>query len=315
MLARDTAGMADWAPLPVDARLVEPFVILAEELHFTRAAERLHVAQPALSQQIARLERQLGTRLLRRSPQRVELTPAGRALLARLQPAYAELRAAIDDARETAAGHGGDLAVTFLSSLATRAVPLVAAAFAEERPEVALHLTEANLGTQLGQLRGEQVDVALFHVFDGVDADLDDLPLEVLARGPHLVALAPDHPRAGEEAIALEELADEEIIMPSGSAGAGYESGVRAMCRRHGFTPREAQQANSISAMLGLVAGGFGVTLTAWTAALAPRQDVVFVPIEGEVVDVVAVRAEHAPAAAGPFVDTARAVLRGLVRP
>jgi DNA-binding transcriptional LysR family regulator len=305
--------MADWAPLGVDARLIEPFVVLAEELHFTRAAERLHVAQPALSQQLGRLEAQLGTRLLHRSPQRVELTPAGEAFLARVRPAYVELRGAVEEARAAAAGRGGELTVTFVSSLATWAVPRIAATFAQERPEVTVNLQEAGIGPQLTQLRAEQSDLALFHVFDGLEADFDGLTLQTLATGPHYVALPPNHPRAGARTIDLAELAGEDFVMPSGTSGTGYESGVAAVCRRHGFAVREAQHANSISAMLALVAGGFGVTMTAWPATLAPRQDVVFVAIRDETVDIVGVCAAHAPAATAPFLEVAARTLEELV--
>src|ERR1700759_4260869 len=93
----------------LDLRLLTPFVVLAEELHFTRAAERLHVAQPALSQQIARLEQQLGVRLFDRSPQGVALTEAGEALRERLTPALAQVEAAVEAARRVGAGEAGAL--------------------------------------------------------------------------------------------------------------------------------------------------------------------------------------------------------------
>src|SRR5690348_1264103 len=103
--------------LPFDVRLLEPFVVLAEELHFTRAAERLHVAQPALSQQIARLERQVGSRLFTRPPGPIALTPAGEVLLRRVRPALVELLAAVEEARDVVAGRRGSLSVGHMSGL------------------------------------------------------------------------------------------------------------------------------------------------------------------------------------------------------
>ena len=99
--------MAGYEPLSIDLRLLESFVILAEELHFTRAAERLHIAQPALSQQIGRLERQLGARLLTRPPLPVSLTPAGTELCKRAGAALADIRAAVSAARSVADGTAG----------------------------------------------------------------------------------------------------------------------------------------------------------------------------------------------------------------
>src|SRR6187399_2708278 len=107
--------------LGIDTRLLESFVVLGEELHFTRAAERLHVAQPALSQQIARLERQLGMRLFTRAP--VALTPPGQALFERVRPALQQVWGAIEDARRVGAGEAGTVRVGHLSSFGPRAIP------------------------------------------------------------------------------------------------------------------------------------------------------------------------------------------------
>ena len=112
-------------PSGVDPRLLESFVVLGEELHFTRAADRLHIAQPALSQQIGRLERQVGATLFTRMP--VALTPAGEALLRGARPALRELREAVEAARRVHSGEAGPVRVGHLSSFGPRAIPALMA--------------------------------------------------------------------------------------------------------------------------------------------------------------------------------------------
>ena len=139
-------------PLPVDIRLVESFAVVAEELHFTRAAQRLSVSQPALSQQIARLERQLGVQLFTRSPGAVALTPAGVALWREVQPALAGLRAGIAAARAVGAGATGRLRVQHLSSYGPQVLPMVAAQLRETDPDLVVELREASVEEQLDAL-------------------------------------------------------------------------------------------------------------------------------------------------------------------
>jgi DNA-binding transcriptional LysR family regulator len=175
-----------------------------------------------------------------------------------------------------------------------------------------LALSEATMSRQLGELRAGRVDVALFSVFEGVDFESDDLVVDRLVTGPQYVAMPDAHPRAGAGEITLADLADEGFVMPSGSDDDGYRAAVLAVTRRHGFTARAGPQADNVATMLGLVASGFGVTLVAWPTALVPRAQVVFVPVAGESVELVAVRAT--PGGAGDaFVAAAREVLTDLV--
>src|SRR5437588_7837267 len=147
--------------LPFDVRLLEPFVVLAEELHFTRAAERLHVAQPALSQQIARLERQVGGRLFTRPPEPIALTPAGESFLRGAQPALAELHAAVDDALDVIAGRSGSLVVGHLSPFSWRIVPALTAAFRASRPGIALQMRLLQIEDQRPELNARTLDLGL----------------------------------------------------------------------------------------------------------------------------------------------------------
>jgi DNA-binding transcriptional LysR family regulator len=306
-------GGSPRAPVIVDTRLLEPFVVLAEELHFGRAAERLHVAQPALSQQIARLELQLGAQLFVRSPRGVEITDAGRALLTRAAPALQELEAGLEAARQVGGGRAGALRIGYLSSLAAPAIPLIAAAFRRRAPAVELKLREATMGRQLEQLRAGRLDVALFSDFEGVEYDRAGLRIDRFAKGPQFFALPAGHPRAGATTIEMGELSGEPFVMPSGTDDSGYRGALIAVARRHGFELNTGPEADNVDTMLGLVSAGFGVTLVAWPTALVPRAEIIFVPVADAEVELVAARLEGAPAASDGFVAVAEEVLSGLV--
>jgi DNA-binding transcriptional LysR family regulator len=258
-------------PLPVDIRGVESFAVVAEELHFTRAAQRLRVSQPALSQQIARLERQLGVQLFTRAPGAVGLTPAGVALWREVQPAMAGLGAGIAAARAVGAGATGRLRVQHLSSYGPVVLPMVAAQLRETDPDLVVELREASVEEQLAALRQRVADVGVFHLDPDVHLDAPGISTTTLAAAPRYVALRWDHVFATSRTLPLEELAGEVWVMPVGAPeGSVQEANFVASCRRHGFEPRIGQRANSIETMLGLVASGFGVAPAPWSVALRP---------------------------------------------
>jgi len=176
--------VAGYEPLSIDLRLLQSFVILAEELHFTRAAERLHIAQPALSQQIGRLERQLGAKLLTRPPLPVTLTPAGTELHARAGAALADIKAAVSAVRAVADGAAGALRIAHLSSYAPHVIPAIAGAFTAANPEITLHLSEGSIEEQIDGIRAHDVDVAMFHL------DPDNKRIETGVE-QHVIASAP----------------------------------------------------------------------------------------------------------------------------
>ena len=188
-------GVPEVWPLPVDIRLVESFAAVAEELHFTRAAQRLSVSQPALSQQIARLERQLGAQLFTRLPGAVALTPAGAALWREVQPALAGLRAGISAARAVGAGVTGRLHVQHLSSYGPHVLPMVAAQLRETEPDLVVELREASVEEQLEALRQRVADVGVFHLDPDVELDAPGITTTTLATAP-----TPDAPTAAAAA-------------------------------------------------------------------------------------------------------------------
>jgi DNA-binding transcriptional LysR family regulator len=217
----------------MDPRLLRPFVVLAEELHFGRAAARLHITQPALSQQIARLERQLAVRLLERTTHRVELSPAGRAVL---EPARAAVRAAdaaAAAARAHAAGEAGELTLGF-SPGAHYVAQAALARLARERPALRVRARQDNTGVLVRLVAAGELEVALGFCAEpaaGVERAVVQAERVVLAVGER-------HPLARRDAVALADLAAETFALVDAQDGAGYNAAVREHCRAAGFEPR-----------------------------------------------------------------------------
>lgn len=291
----------------LDLRLVEYFVAVAEELHFGRAAERLHIAQPSLSQQIRRLEAQLGVALLRRNSRHVELTDAGDALLREGHKALSQARRAIHAARAAATP---GLTVGFYGSAASALLPGVLRAFGDSYPSLAVSVRELQLGSIDAILSGE-VDVAFTRLAPGQT----ELEVEVLAQEPRLVALADGHPLAARESVKFADLREESFITNPFERNEGPRpQRWLAEQRRHGLSGRVAAQSAGIVEILTLVAAGRGVCLVPATVAQHyPRDDIVYVPVEDADPALVSIawRAGTAPPLVVAFIEMVRRISVG----
>jgi DNA-binding transcriptional LysR family regulator len=295
---------------------LESFAVVAEELHFTRAAQRLSVSQPALSQQIARLERQLGVQLFTRPPGVVSLTPAGVALWRGVQPAMTRLRAGIAEARAVGTGASRRLRVQHLSSYGPHVLPMVAAHLREAEPQLFVELREASVEEQLDALRQRSADVGVFHLDRDVELDAPGITTTTLACAPRYMAVPRGHPLATSTAVSLSDFAGDVWVMPVGASERSVqEANVVAACRRHGFEPRVSQRANSIETMLGLVASGFGVAPAPWSVALRPPPSVHLVRVADDYHHVVVAHPDGTVAAPSVerFVAAARTVVEALL--
>ena len=188
-----------------DFRALRYFVAVAQELHFTRAAERLYIAQPALSEQIRRLEGELGVELFRRTTRKVELTPAGQEFLSRARRILAEADQALADASRAARGESGSIRVGTSATAGVELVPRVLRAFREERPRVHLDLRQIDWEDYSGGLRDGSTDAA----FVWLAFQLGDLSVAPLHEEPRVVALESGHPLAPEPALRIEQFIDE----------------------------------------------------------------------------------------------------------
>jgi len=245
----------------MELRVLHYFVTLAEELHFGRAAERLGIAQPPLSQQIQALEDELGVCLLARTNRRVALSEAGRLFLPEARAVLARLEQALAVAARARRGELGELKVGFTSSAPfTSTLPRAILAFRQACPQVQLDLRELNS-------RGVAEAVAEGQLQVGVLRPLAELPagLEVLELfAEPLVAFLPaGHPLAAGATprLALAELAGEPFVFFPRTFGTGLYDQLLGLARDAGFTPRIVQEAHEAMTLIGLVATGLGVTV------------------------------------------------------
>jgi DNA-binding transcriptional LysR family regulator len=219
--------------IPVELRQLRYFVAVAEELHFGRAAERLHMSQSPLSRAIRELERELGLVLFVRTTRRVELTPAGTALLERARRALAEIDAAIDDARRAAKPDGGILAVgytPFSRAQATRIVEEVE----RDRSELQLRLDEDVTPELLRRVAGHELTAAAVLETPGT-ARRHRVRVDALRDEPLLAALPATHRYANAEAIPIGAFAAERVLLPREPPGSAFNAWLRALVRATGF--------------------------------------------------------------------------------
>jgi DNA-binding transcriptional LysR family regulator len=188
-----------------DFRALRYFVAVAEELHFTRAAERLYIAQPALSEQIRRLERELGVELFRRTTRKVELTAAGEELLSRARRILEEADEAFAEASRAARGETGRLRVATGATAGVAHVPEMLRAFRRARPEVQLDLRQSDWEDYTGGLRDGSVDAA----FVWLPFEQEGLSFATLHVEPRVVALEAGHPLGAERDLRMDQLVDE----------------------------------------------------------------------------------------------------------
>jgi DNA-binding transcriptional LysR family regulator len=237
------------------------FVVVAEEGHITRAAERLGIQQPPLSQRIKAIERELDVQLFHRKARGVELTDAGRAFLDNARAMLAQYEHAFEATRRTARGEQGRLCVGVTPTGPFHPfVPRVIRAFREAFPLVTLTLEECLSPELLERLRNEQMDAAFLRT---PMAEPEDLVINSLLEEPMVVALPSGHALAqndGDAALLLKDLAGEIFIVYARQSGPGLYDATTAACLKAGFSPRVGQEAPRITSALSLVAAGLGIS-------------------------------------------------------
>ena len=280
----------------LDVRRLQYFIAVAETLHFRKAAERLNVAQPALSQQIRRLEEDLGCQLLTRNRRGVALTPAGQALLESGRRALIGMLHAEEAARRTAASQVALLRVGFLNPAAFAIVPRLLQRLRNERPDIFLTLREGGSEQLLEEVRLGQLDVAFVRgpiTHPGVRID-------VLRREPLVAVLPAKHPLARRKRVPLVELADEAFIGFRRDLAPSLHDAITRMCMDAGFAPSFVTEASEWYTIVSLVAAELGVAILPESVTAFARRDAVYRPIAGarREVELVAGHAPGPPSAA-----------------
>lgn len=258
-----------------ELRLLRYFVTVAEERHFARAAQRLHIAQPPLSQQIRKLEQQLQVELIDRSRRPIELTDAGMAMFheAKLALTYGER--AFAAARRAASGHLGHLHIGALQAAVDGVLSYVMRTHRREFPDVKLELTELSTDEQVTQLVDHRIDVGFLRG----PVDEPSLNIQTLIQDPLAAVVCDDHPLADRGRIAPAELADQPFILWTRSAAPTTYADVVELFRRHGIQPHVVDESPRIKTILALVASGAGVALLPTSFINLSRHGVRFVPL------------------------------------
>jgi DNA-binding transcriptional LysR family regulator len=244
----------------MELRHLRYFVAVAEEGHVTRAAERLGIQQPPLSQQIRALETELDTRLFHRKPRGVELTAAGRAFFDEATAILARVDAAVAAAKRAARGEAGRIGIGFTSSASFHPfVPRTIRAFRERFPLVALTLEESGTTELVEALRRQAIDAAFVR---SPVSESADLTIRALLSESMVAAMPSGHKlSAADTVLPLAALARETFVLYRRPVGPGLYDAIIAACDRAGFSPQIGQEAPRMLSTLSLVAAGLGVTL------------------------------------------------------
>jgi DNA-binding transcriptional LysR family regulator len=259
----------------IETRLLKAFMTVAEELHFGRAAQRLHIAQPALSRQIKLLEDRLGVLLFTRTQRSVSLTPAGEIFLKRAYAISDELARAVADTIKVSRGESGRLAVGFIHSSTYSTMPAILGAFHSRHPDIELDLHELTIWDQLKALHDGVIDVGVLR------PPISDPRLEsYIFRDEQFVVAVPErHALGSRTRVRLSELAMEDFVLFSERNSPLFHSRIIAMCELAGFVPRVSQQAIQIHTVLGLVRADMGIAVVPDVARNFPMPGLRFLDI------------------------------------
>jgi DNA-binding transcriptional LysR family regulator len=265
----------------IDLRLLRYFVVVAEEGHLTKAAQRIGIQQPPLSQQIRALEKELGVTLFRRLPRGMELTESGHALLVDARIILDQVNTTIEGVRRISQGELGRIAVGFTESASLHPfIPAVIRAFRQVSPGVTLAVEESNTSDLVEALRQNRVDVAFIRSPIGNAAGLK---METMLVEEMIVALPATHPLAQNKrrkSLPLTALAEESFILNRRPSGPGLYDTVIAACRVAGFSPKVTLEARKNLSTLSLVAAGLGISIVPASIRHVQLEEVVYLKLD-----------------------------------
>ena len=281
----------------MELRHLRYFRAVAEELHFGRAAERLRIAQPPLSQQIRQLERELGVELFTRSTRKVELTEAGTAYATRVDAILAAVDDAGRQAQRIAAGQEGRLTIGCVGSATYSVLPQLVRALRDELPHVDVSVRGEMLApAQIAALDAGAIDLALLRP----PVEHPGVRTSTVRRDRLIVALPADHPLAVVDHLRVTDLRDEDFIAHAGQGLSVMGGLLTALCADAGFAPRIRQEVRETSTLVTLVAAGLGVAIVPEPTSALDIAGVRYVPLipASLGVDLVAATSMHTVSAA-----------------
>ena len=259
----------------IDIRHIRNFLAVAEALHFRRAAERINLAQPALSRSIRDLEQRIGVELFRRSRRSVELTPAGTVLLREWRGILDQIERGGQRARAAELGEIGTVRIAYTDFAIAGELPRLIQAYAQHAPEVEIETRHAVTWRQIVALEQGEIDVGF------VTGPIEHPEFEtLLVQQERCVLVAPkDHPLARRSEISLTDLAGEPFILGDDKDWRNFHAYIYSECHRAGFEPRVMQRAYNTVGIFGLVAAGMGITLHAESARNTLHPELVIRPV------------------------------------
>lgn len=262
--------------MAVELHHLRHFVAVAEDLNFSKAARRLRIAQPALSQSIKRLEVSLGLDLFVRSRSNVELTPAGHAFFVETKATLLQVERAELAARRVASGEQGSLTLGYVTPAVFEVLPAIIRNFSQDSPDVEVLFEEMSVEDQVEKLRSGDIDV-------GIIMGRRELPPEIqlhFVSHVEVAAAVPSNwPLAHRQQIRLTDLQHQPLIMVPRERHPDIYDDFMAACRRLGFSPTIAHRTSNPMTTLSLVAGGMGIGLVAGASTSFWVRDVTIVPI------------------------------------
>lgn len=261
----------------MELRHLRYFSVLAEELHFSRAAARLSISQPPLSVAIRQLEESVGARLFERNNKEVRLTAAGQALRISARKILAQADEAALEARNVAAGLAGRLRVGFVGAMLYRGLPQALRNFQARYPKVQVTLTELNSGDQITGLMHDRLDLGFIHT----SRMPDELDSRLLLSEPFICCLPARHRLARGSAVRPVDLIGEPFVLFSQSVSPDYYDRILAICAEAGFRPEIRHEVRHWLAVVSLVAQGLGVGLVPQALQHSALRGAVFRPTAG----------------------------------
>ena len=261
----------------MELRQLRYFVAAAEEEHFGRAATRVHISQPPLSQQIQSLETELGVDLFERVGRGVRLTRAGAEFLVHARGVLRQSERAVDMAQRAGRGEIGRLAIGFVGSLAFTYVPWLTREFRARYPDIGLSLHELTIAQQTDWFSDRRLQIGLLRP----PLELPGVELEVLLREPFALAIPDSHPLAQLDSVPVAALRDEPLIMLPRLVGLRYYSQVLGMCHRAGFSPLVIHEIGHLPTAVSLVGAGVGLTVVPESLTVLSLPGVTYRSISG----------------------------------
>lgn len=292
----------------IDFRLIRQlwmFLAVAEEQHFGRAAQRLSMSQPPLTEQIKVLEHSLRMQLFERSRRGTKLSPAGAAILPAVRQFAAQVAKLELVVREVASGQSGVLNVGAITSAMLETVPPLLDALKLAHPHLTVFVKEIDSVQAIPALEAGELDLAFARLDGEVGSEISTIPLQ---EDRLAVALAKNHPLAVQPRIRLKSLSTEQLVMSSRQVSPVYFDMLTKVCRTHGFTPRVLHEVRSVTSQIAYVSCGQGVALVPFSVRRLAPENVVIRPLKERVMVVTAAAAWNA-SRHHPMVDEAVAWL------